>query len=119
MDDASAITVQWHPCGHLGQRPANLAPASRLDVLVLDASTSDDRIMALMMWWPLAGGRSVALLGLPPISAVGSGSRVVLALRLLSGWRGVCLMKKERPLWAGGLPTRAPAHLPGILLSRR
>jgi hypothetical protein len=90
----------------LGSALANLAPASRLDVLVLDAIDQVMiAIMALMMWWAF-GWRAVSV------------ALLVLATNFPSRWEwiggsflrydwlfwmgvGVCLMKKERPFWAG------------------
>jgi hypothetical protein len=90
----------------LGSALANLAPASRLDVLVLDAIDAVMiAIMALIMWWAF-GWRTVSV------------ALLVLATNFPSRWDwiggsflrydwlfwmgvGVCLMKKERPFWAG------------------
>jgi hypothetical protein len=90
----------------LGSALANLAPASRLDVLVLDAIDVAMLIaMALLMWWAF-GWRTVSV------------ALLVLATNFPSRWDwiggsflrfdwlfwmgvGVCLMKKERPFWAG------------------
>jgi hypothetical protein len=90
----------------LGSALANLAPASRLDVLVLDAiDVAMIVTMALLMWWAF-GWRTVSV------------ALLVLATNFPSRWDwiggsflrfdwlfwmgvGVCLMKKERPFWAG------------------
>ncbi|MGB8294576.1 MAG: hypothetical protein WCG85_04050 [Polyangia bacterium] len=90
----------------LGSALANLAPASRLDVLVLDAiDVAMIVAMALLMWWAF-GWRTVSV------------AFLVLATNFPSRWDwiggsflrfdwlfwmgvGVCLMKKDWPFWAG------------------
>jgi hypothetical protein len=90
----------------LGSALANLAPASRLDVLVLDAiDVAMIVAMALLMWWAF-GWRTVSV------------ALLVLATNFPSRWDwiggsflrfdwlfwmgvGVCLMKKDWPFWAG------------------
>jgi hypothetical protein len=90
----------------LGSALANLAPASRLDVLVLDSiDVVMITAMALLMWWAF-GWRAVSV------------ALLVLATNFPSRWDwiggsflrfdwlfwmgvGVCLMKKDWPFWAG------------------
>jgi hypothetical protein len=90
----------------LGSALANLAPASRLDVLLLDAIDALlITAMALLMWWAF-GWRTVSV------------ALLVLATNFPSRWDwiggsflrfdwlfwmgvGVCLMKKDWPFWAG------------------
>jgi hypothetical protein len=90
----------------LGSALANLAPASRFDVLVLDAiDVAMIVAMALLMWWAF-GWRTVSV------------AFLVLATNFPSRWDwiggsflrfdwlfwmgvGVCLMKKDWPFWAG------------------
>jgi hypothetical protein len=90
----------------LGSALANLAPAGRLDVLMLDAIDAVMiTAMALLMWWAF-GWRAVSV------------ALLVLATNFPSRWDwiggsflrfdwlfwmgvGVCLMKKDWPFWAG------------------
>ena len=90
----------------LGTTLSNLAPASRLDILLLDAiDVVLITIMAGLMWWAF-GWRAVSV------------ALMVFATNFPSRWYwiggsflrwdwlfwmgvGVCLVKKERPFWAG------------------
>ena len=90
----------------MGTLLSNLAPASRLDVLMLDSlDVIMISIMALLMWWAF-GWRAVSV------------ALIVFATNFPSRWYwiggsflrwdwlfwmgvGVCLVKKERPFWAG------------------
>jgi hypothetical protein len=90
----------------LGSALANLAPASRLDVLALDAiDVVMITAMALLMWWAF-GWRALSV------------ALIVFATNFPSRWDwiggsflrfdwlfwmgvGVCLMKKDWPFWAG------------------
>ncbi len=90
----------------MGTALSNLAPASRLDILLLDSlDVMMISIMALLMWWAF-GWRAVSV------------ALIVFATNFPSRWYwiggsflrwdwlfwmgvGVCLMKKERPFWAG------------------
>jgi hypothetical protein len=90
----------------LGTTLSNLAPASRLDILLLDAiDVVLITIMAGLLWWAF-GWRAVSV------------ALMVFATNFPSRWYwiggsflrwdwlfwmgvGVCLVKKERPFWAG------------------
>ena len=90
----------------MGTLLSNLAPASRLDILLLDAiDVVLITIMTGLLWWAF-GWRTVSV------------ALIVFATNFPSRWYwiggsflrwdwlfwmgvGVCLMKKERPFWAG------------------
>ena len=90
----------------LGSALANLAPASRLDVLVLDAiDVVMLTAMTLLMWWAF-GWRAVSVALLVFATNFPSRWDWIGGSFLRYDWLcwmgvGVCLMKKERPFWAG------------------